>query len=209
MDIFQSLWVEVTNCSFEHNGPVYILRNDQYRGHAAGLSIGYNMPHLSSQTGQVIVKNCTFRNNTSDPKANPVYLEPNRPHEILRGFVFSGRGGGVAITLNSSFPFSVSIDDCIVEENRAQAFGGGMYLLFGAYVAHTMKMNNTRFTNNKSGTGGGLSLATLEGVKDGLTWAIVDSHFENNHANLGGGIFSHSASKFHLLPNIAINKLLM
>lgn len=192
--------VEVFNCIFEHNGPVYTLRSNQYRGHAAGLSVGYddeNVQNLPTQMGRVIVKNCTFRNNTSDPEAGASFedVEPNRSHEILRGFVLSGRGGGVAINLNSTFPFAVSIDDCTVEDNRAQAFGGGMYLLFGAYTSHVMNMNNTRFTNNWSGRGGGLSLAAIEGQGDDLAWAITDSKFENNQANLGGGIFIHISSK--------------
>ncbi len=202
IDIYQSPQINVQNCIFENNGPVFILRNDQYRGHAAGLAIGYDENDSTSSShiasGQVSVINCTFRNNTSDPSSNLntySYLEPNRPHEIFRGFILSGRGGGLAINVNSSFPFYVSIQDCLAENNKAQAFGGGVYLLFGAYASHHMEMKGTRIVNNECEVGGGLSLAALEGVHDGLNWSITDTIIGGNRAALGGGVYMHLGSK--------------
>jgi len=102
----------------------------------------------------------------------------------------------MAVTLNSTFPFHVSIEDCLVEGNRAQAFGGGMYLLFGAYAHHRMEMSGTRIIDNESQNGGGLSLAAVQGENAGLVWTIDDTHFEHNTASLGGGIFVHIGSEF-------------
>ena len=196
----------VVDSLFEHNGPVYKLRDNQYRGYAAGLSVGYNKDQANSAAGNLLtnprvsVLNCTFRNNTSDPRSNPnnaSSIRPNRRHEVFRGFVFTGRGGGIAINVNSTVPFHVFIEDCLIEGNKAQAFGGGLYLLFSAYAQHRMEMTGTRIIDNESRNGGGMSLAVLEGESGSLEWRIEDTHFENNLASsLGGGIFCHVGSEF-------------
>ena len=70
--------VVVTNCTFEHNGPVTVFKQEQYRGSAAGISIGYDDNHYNAESGtpiesvpdgagSVSVTNCTFQNNKHTP----------------------------------------------------------------------------------------------------------------------------------------------
>ena len=42
IDIYNCLQVVIQNCNFNNNGPADVIKQEQYRGHSAGLSIGKN-----------------------------------------------------------------------------------------------------------------------------------------------------------------------
>lgn len=198
VDMYQSFYIEVSNSIFEHNGPVFILRGQQYRGHAGGMSIGFDDERdpESSQPERIgaFIESCRFLNNTSNPRA--INSDVFNTSQVIESFLFPGRGGALAITVNSSFEFNVVINNCHVEDNYASSFGGGIYLVFSGYSSHTIQVNNTVFVNNTSGSGG-LTLGYLEksGNGEGLSLEVLNSHFEDNHAKFGGGIYLYAGSE--------------
>lgn len=197
VDIYQCFSIDISYTHFEHNGPVFITKkNYKYRGHAGGLSIGFdnssygNLDQLPDDVG-VAIDNCTFFNNTSDlSRSDQVSTDD---------FVSNGRGGAVTISINSTFEFNVSITDCHVQDNFARSFCGGIFLVFSGYSPHTSTVNNTVFINNISpGLGsGGLSLGYVEGSVNGekVRLDVFNSEFVNNSAKFGGGIYLYADSE--------------
>ncbi len=198
VDIFKSIMVYVDNCVFEHNGPVSVVKAQQYRGHAGGLSIGTEEEEPTSVLGvHFTVKDCVFRNNTSNPLAN-IFLTAS---ELLQAFVFPGRGGGCIILMNTSFSANATIENCLFEDNFATNFGGGVYLGFSGYSSHAFLVNRTKFVKNRSITGGGLHYGFLEGVGQGvdIMLTVLNSEFVENSATYGGGTYLYAAGKVLLL----------
>ena len=198
--MFMCIQVEVSHCTFEHNGPVTVFKQEQYRGSAAGISIGYDDNHYSDTgipiesvpggTGSVSVINCTFHNNTH----TPITDQQVNAHNFFSRFVFPGRGGALSITVNSSFPFNANISDCLVENNLAQSFGGGFYIVYSGYSEHLTIVNNSMFANGHAGDGGGgaLVVAFVEagmGESFNVRLQVYNSNFTQNSAVFGGGIF--------------------
>ena len=144
----------------------------------------------------IVISGCTFRNNTSDPLAELVSTT-----KLLQAFLFPGRGGAIAITINSSFTFNATIEDCVIDNNHATTFGGGLYLGYSGYAAHTTYVNKTLFMNNHcDGPSGGLQFGFIEGGGNGFTVAleVYNSEFYDNAALFGGGIHLFSNSEFCL-----------
>lgn len=202
VDIYQCYSIEISHSDFQHNGPVFVPRNDTYRGHAGGVSIGFSdlnsygldSTSLPNGTG-AWVDHCTFLNNTSDPQQNPV---PSTG-QILRGFVFTGRGGALTVAINSTFEFNVVITHCEVIDNIARSFGAGIYLVFSGFSPHLLTVNDTIFINNTSvGVGsGGLSLGYVEGSVGGqiVKLDVHNCYFQNNSGDFGGGLYLYADSK--------------
>ena len=183
VDIFNTPTVEVTDCTFEHNGPVSVFKPDPYRGHSGGLSIGYGSSNMQSE-GSLKVTHCTFRNNTSSPQ---VSLEESSTR-IFQRFIFTGRGGGCALTINTTFPLNITVEDCLFEDNSAQARGGGLYLAFTGFSQHVTIVNRVTFVRNKTpGTGGGLLYGSVDGTST-ITLLAKNLTFIENEARDGGGM---------------------
>lgn len=198
--MFMCFQVVVTNCMFEDNGPVTVFKQEQYRGSAAGISIGYDDNHYSDTgtpidrvpggAGSVTVTNCTFQNNTH----TPITDQQVNPHNFFSRYVFPGRGGALSVTVNSSFPFNANITDCLVENNLAQSFGGGFYIVYSGYSEHLTVVNNSRFSNGhaQDGGGGALVVAFVEAGRResfNVRLEIYNTNFADNSAVFGGGIF--------------------
>lgn len=212
MDIYQCTSIEVLRSDFVNNGPVNISREGQYRGHAGGLSIGYTYindnddddPGMGGNVTMSVVRNdsagpgpgawidqCKFLNNTS----NGLDLDSG---QTLEGTVFPGRGGALTVAIDSPFEFNVVISSCEVIGNTAQAFGGGIYLVFSGYNPHFTTVNNTVFIDNTSKGSGGLSLGYVEGSEGGesVKMDVYDCYFRNNSGAFGGGIYIYADSEF-------------
>ena len=119
--------------------------------------------------------------------------------QLIGDFIFSGRGGAIAVTINSSFAFSTRIEDCFLENNFATSFGGGVYLGYSGYNGHNTTVNRTTFMNNHcDGPSGGLHSGFIEGGGNGFTVGleIYNSEFYDNTAQFGGAIFLFSNRKF-------------
>ena len=176
---------------FEHNGPVMMEKSEPYRGHSGGLSIGYfgEASTDSPKSGLVaFVSNCTFRNNTSDPRA----LGAQSATDLLQRFAFTGRGGGCAFTVSSPSSLNATVENCTLEDNLALSFGGGLYVGFDGNQNHTVAVNRVRFVRNVCRlAGGGLVAGFLQGAAlQSLNRILVyNSEFTENQAMFGGGIY--------------------
>ena len=207
--MFMCFHVVVTDCTFEHNGPVTVFKQEQYRGSAAGISIGYDDNHYADSgtpfdsvpggAGSVSVTNCTFQNNTH----TPITDQQVNTHNFFSRYVFPGRGGALSLTVNSSFPFNANITDCLVVDNLAQSFGGGLYIVYSGYSEHLTIVNNSRFVSGhaQDGGGGGLVVAFVEAGRResfNVRLEVYNSIFADNSAVFGGGIFFLAGRKLHL-----------
>ncbi len=137
----------------------------------------------------VIVRNCTFTGNTAQDGAGSAMLLG--ASAIIEGCAFAGNtadspfgnggsGGGLYVGGMSS----VSVSDSVFDDNEA-GNGAGIGLSPGGELS----VAGSTFTNNlASGTGGGLRLS---GPQDDQGWFwCVNTLFQGNHANTGGGIIT-------------------
>ncbi len=192
LDVYISGNVYIGNCMFEHNGPVSVLKPQQFRGHSAGLSIGTREESTNDPEVFFMVTDCTFRNNTSNAPPANVGIS-------TRAFTtrtFPGRGGGCSILMNTSFPANVTIENCIFEGNSATNYGGGLYLGFGGYSSHDIVINKTKLIRNRSDSAGGLFYGFVQWVELGADLLLTNSEFVENSAQLGGGTFIYATGKW-------------
>ncbi len=196
VDVYRSSLVYIGNCTFEHNGPVPVVKPQQYRGHSAGLSIGTKEESTNNSRIHFMVTDCTFRNNTSNAPPDKV----GATTRLYTTFTFTGRGGGCSILVNVRFPASATVENCVFEENSAANFGGGIYLGFSGYSSHKIIVNKARFVRNRSGSAGGLQYGFSKevGREADIVLLLTNSEFVKNSARFGGGthIFAGGKSKW-------------
>jgi predicted outer membrane repeat protein len=185
LDLYNCGFIRVTDSVFEHNGPTSIIKQDQYRGHAGGLSIGYN--NISVSFGPVAyVSGCVFRNNTSDPTSDLVQTTS----QLVQFSRFTGRGGGCAIPINPLYSLNATVENCLFEQNYAGSFGGGLYINFNGLEHHIVTIRQVQFLRNQAPTAGGLEVAFVSGGNTGADnrLEVYDSNFTENIATFGGGV---------------------
>ncbi len=194
--MYMSRVVYIGNCTFEHNGPVLVLKTQQYRGHSAGLSIGTKEESTNNSGIHFMVTDCTFRNNTSNALTSNVAATAT----VLTSLIFPGRGGGCSILMNTSFPANATVENCMFQENSASNIGGGIYLVFSGYSSHEIVINKTKFLQNYCDSAGGLQYGLSEGVQRGanIVFLVIDSEFVENSARFGGGIHFFVPGKWKL-----------
>ena len=191
VDAYNCHSVTVRDSVFEHNGPVMMEKSEPYRGHSGGLSIGYfgEASTDSPKSGPVaFISNCTFRNNTSNPRA----LDAQSATDLLQRFAFTGRGGGCAFIVSSPSSLNATIENCTLEDNLALSFGGGLYVGFDGNKNHTVAVNRVRFVRNVCRlAGGGLVAGFLQGaaLQSLNRIQVYNSEFTENQAMFGGGIY--------------------
>ncbi len=191
--MYMSRVVYIGNCTFEHNGPVSVLKTQQYRGHSAGLSIGTREESTNNSEINFMVADCVFRNNTSKAPPDNVGITTR----LLRTFIFPGRGGGCSILMDTSLPANATIENCIFEENSATNYGGGIYLGFGHNnITYVVVVNKAKFVRNRSASAGGLLYAFPPGVGPGADLLLTNSEFVENSAQFGGGAYISAAGKW-------------
>ncbi len=190
--MYMSGVVYIGNCTFEHNGPVLVVKPQQYRGHSAGLSIGTREESTNNSGVHFMVADCTFLNNTS--KAPPDNVgATTRLHTT---FAFVGRGGGCSILMNTSFPANVTIENSTFKDNSATSFGGGLYMGFGGFSSHEVVVNKAKFERNRSVSAGGLVYTFLDWVERGADLLLTNSEFVENSARVGGGALVYPGGKW-------------
>ena len=197
VDIFQCFTVQISDCLFEHNGPVAIARNYSYRGHSGGVSVGLDCGDNCSSPNEVglSISNCRFHNNTSGPRKSAY----DRSEQSLVAAHFPGRGGALAIIINSNFEYNVSIVGCRLEGNHAFTSGSGIFTFFTGYSPHHMMVRDTVFTKNTGSFNGAIVFAYIEGSNRGsdIRLEVYNSRFTDNRATFGGGIFIFSGGKYY------------
>ena len=199
LDLYNCAYIQVFNCSFEHNGPTSIIKQDEYRGHAGGLSIGYN--DIAADP-VAIVSECVFRNNTSDPTSDLVQTTA----DLVQTSRFTGRGGACAFPINPLYSLNATIEDCRFEQNYARSFGGGLYVAFNGREYHTVTLHRVLFERNQAATAGALDVGFVSG---GITGAdnrfmAYDSVFIENNAMYGGGVYFFTLGIITTLTSIYV-----
>ena len=168
---------------FEHNGPTSVIKEEKYRGHSGGLSVGFL---LLPTPPVVIVCHCLFRNNTSNP-SSPIIQTPT---DVVQFSHFTGRGGGCSFIINPLIPVNATIEDCIFEENFAISFGGGLYItFFNSQQNIHFTIRRVKFIKNYAETAGAILCGIRTGGFPGAENKVLvfDSIFIENEAVYGGG----------------------
>jgi len=154
-------------------------------------------------------KAVTLAGISNDPNDKP-HLRGNGKHTVvliesggatLQGFkitdglgsegINSMDGGGVCVFVGSSETNSVTIQDCVIEDNNCPSdetydgCGGGIYCGGTYCTCFKIKISNCTIRRNfVHGTGGGISCALLSNVN------ISDTYIESNTADdKGGGVY--------------------
>ena len=165
-----------------------IIKLEQYRGHAGGLSVGYHQDKVLATRPQLRVEKCNFRNNTCDPLAR---IQQSST-QLIQRLAFTGRGGGCSIPINPSLPLNATLEDCLFEDNFARTIGGGLYVAFDGQLDHTVVLNQVRLVRNFCpSTAGGLEVGFLSGSAAGSVSSLFayNTEFVENRAAFGGGLY--------------------
>lgn len=172
---------------FEHNGPTSVIKEDRFRGHAGGLSVGY---HKIPTSPVAHITDCLFRNNTSDPTSDLVQTTS----DLVRSSQFTGRGGGCAFPVNPLYSLNATVQDCTFLENSANSFGGGLYVAFNGKESHLFTIQRLFFLRNHAPTAGALEVGFITGGIPGADnrFEAYDSVFVENESMFGGGVYFFS-----------------
>ena len=189
LNIYNCPSVNVTACSFEHNGPSAVIKPEIFRGHSGGMSVAYyNID--SPQRPHFHISNCTFINNTADPS---IFGNQRTTSQAFRQRVFTGRGGGLGILIRGTTPVTGSVESCVFMDNRARSFGGGFYTVQSGLSNHTIMVRASLFTGNSAGTGaGGLLAGFIDGGDSQNSNKLIayGCTFVRNYSPHGGAIKS-------------------
>ena len=179
---------------FAHNGPVRVLKLEAYRGHSGGLSVAYNWNVVNiTMQPTVTISNCQFFNNSASGPSSNIQQSTST---LLTRLLFTGRGGGAAVIINSPISVLVHILNCTFEENYALSYGGGIYLAWGSVSGHVVVINNTQLVRNRTpGGAGGLEMGFAQGgyEQNAIKVFVYSSEFIENEATHGGGVYFFSS----------------
>ena len=195
LNIFNSPNVTVKNCTFRNNTSTSYFTRKPFQGNSGGLSLGYNMELAPLSSVNVLVTDCVFINNSADPLPH-LFFSTTR---LFQDYFFSGRGGGMALPVNTTCPLNVTINNNLFENNYASNYGGGLYYFIDGTVGNqTYMFRNNKFVGNKAGIGSG----ALSFINHGFTalFSVLNSTiynctFECNSALTGG--CSHMFPSYH------------
>ncbi|CAI8032386.1 hypothetical protein GBAR_LOCUS18317 [Geodia barretti] len=189
VDVYSSRSVAIANCHFFHNGPVGVVKTDELRGHAAGLSLGYSITADEEENLTAIVESCVFYNNSA-------LLADSSTSEALNDRVFPGRGGGLAVLVDSvNHGYRGRYKLAAFSNNFATEFGGGAFTelcTLSSSSNHLITFQTCVFDENGSEThAGGLGIE-ISGNGNGTESSgvvIRDCVFRGNTAECGGGSY--------------------
>ena len=141
-----------------------------------------------------VVKNCTFRENGIDnSKGGAIFSCSNNTNVTDSKFIDNRALLGGSIVFADGYNF---LENNIFTGNKAVRYGGGAISSAGK----NDKVSNCKFENNiAQGYGGAISMNYV---------TVEDSLFTDNHANLGGAIYTINAtvSGCEFNNNEALNK---
>lgn len=113
--------------------------------------------------------------------------------------VFTGRGGAVGLFIGeSSHSPILNMTDCLVLENYARLFGGGIYMNINSYGTQIIftftriRIIRNTISNRVQTGGGGVLVALLSASHKYVpphTVVFSDCMFESNIGEAGGGIY--------------------
>ncbi len=160
------------------------------------LSIAYHKEAeegLNETLSTITIENCVFFNNSAFLVEAGSSSDTSRVDQVVNTNLFTGRGGGMAIIpQDAHFNVRAAITNNIFQQNVAEAFGGGMVMLFDSTeTSHRILIENCTFLSNRAvlNFGGGIQVAFLLSnlFSDPTRITLVGSRFEDNSAYFGGG----------------------
>ena len=163
----------------------------QYRAHAGAVSIAYFKEEGPKTYPTITVVNCTFFNNRATLYQR---FGSDQINLALNTNVFEACGGGLGLGIQDSYNnVQCHILNSTFQQNFAELFGGGMYVLIsGNETAHTLMFENCLFLQNMvvADFGGGLNIGLLhKNLRSPPTnITVIGSRFEENSAAFGGGL---------------------
>ncbi|XP_065908085.1 uncharacterized protein [Dysidea avara] len=194
VNIYNSPNVLVRNCTFYNNtsdgSEIRTLQTS-----SGGLSISYNS--VTATSVNITVTNCGFINN--------VAASVNDLQSTFAQSLFVGKGGGLAIVVNTS-----SVSHCIVSNskfinNTASIFGGALYCVtVKAYDDQTFLFENITFEGNTATQAGAIGYGLVPNRNKEALYSVVvcSCTFINNiagtagatHITLYGGLTNNSVT---------------
>lgn len=187
----------IINCSFSNCGPVTdTLKNQFYSIHSGGVSITIDSLSGGNDVESIInITESTFYNNSALPTPELT----RSTNDIFTRNIFTGRGGGLGITLNSpNKSVKAYITDCTFIKNRALVWGGGFYIVYGPMSNHTVIIEGSSFIENDSGYGGGGLFSSTVDSTTNIAFSslfVKNSSFIANTAFQGGAIVNPSPGR--------------
>lgn len=174
------------NCTFRDNNSTYAyfdtnsLNPGGYR-YAGGLTLTWRD---SLELVTVLVRNCTFVNNTAslnDKNAKDSKIRPNF-------YIPRGHGGAILAIFNETDNHTVLIEDSIIINNTARFNGGGLFISFyNRSNWNRIIINRTLIKGNTcKNAGGGMSMNTFE-IANFNQLIVENTDFTANRARVGGG----------------------
>ena len=137
----------------------------------------------------VLVTDCVFINNSADPPSH-LFLSTT---DLFQNYVFSGRGGGMAIPVNATYPINVTVSSSWFENNYASNHGGGLYsFIYGTVDNQTWMFRNNIFVSNEAGIGSGAMSIYNHGStapSSTLYSTMYNCTFKYNKAKVGGCLY--------------------
>ena len=182
--IFNSPNVVVKNCTFHNNTSDSYFTSKPFQGSGGALSIGYSAYLTTLNSTNVLVTNCVFSSNKA---IAPLHLSTT---QIFLTGIFSGRGGGLSMPINASWPVSITINNSVFMNNLAENHGGSFYCHIRGTVGNlTYLFANNIFMHNKALIGSGaINLVNYGFTAPYSTWHIIlhNCTFESNVAQIAG-----------------------
>ena len=186
LDVFNCQNVTITNTIVQDNsGTGRLIKT--YRGNSGGIAIGFNTLPENYLNPTIHISNTIFQNNQANG-----FRTPNR---AVAAGVYLGRGGGLGLFLNESMQnLTITISDCVFENNSVRLFGAGLFILTQSYLYNQINIfvERCRFGQNSANFGGGgVQLSYLHSGNNSRPHTVIFSHctFVDNRAPSGSGIY--------------------
>lgn len=194
VNIFNSVEIQVTNCTFQHNRATSIFRDLPFRIAGGGVSIALSSNQTVQDTTEhrYTIHACTFLNNSANSTLPPLNISG-----VLSEQYLNGRGGGVAIFVNHPSFVVVRVTGCNFTGNSANAFAGGLYLLpLHILVDKDFEFVGNHYEGNTAPAGGGTAFGVPFGQRCDSEMCdtvrervrVEDCTFIRNSAMYGAGL---------------------
>ena len=188
LDIFNCLKLDIEDCIFTNNGQELFIKSRRYQGGSGGLSLQYTEDLVFSTQPSFSLRNVSFIQNNAITTRNAT----STFSEVASGTDFTGRGGAIFILLQNQKAVSGDIKNCLFESNRADLYGGAIYLAYNTETNNIIRITDTMFRNNSAFyAGGGVMVSFQVGGNDLRSNRVIMTrcNVEFNSAPYGGGIY--------------------
>lgn len=202
VNIYNSVEVQISGCTFQHNRATSIFRDLPFRIAGGGISFALSSNQTTQDTTvhRYTIQACTFLNNSANSTLPPLDISG-----VLSEQYLNGRGGGLAMFVNHPSFVMVRVTGCNFTGNSANAFAGGLYLLpLHILVDKDFEFIGNHFEGNMAPTGGGTAFGVpfgqrcdserCETVRERVR--VEDSTFVRNSGTYGAGL-RLAISKLH------------